>query len=57
MTTEGMKIVYTVVDRDGKPHWVRIGVGFVNKDGSINVTLDALPTNGMLQIRNWEPQS
>lgn len=51
-----MKVVYTVVERaPGKSYWVRIGVGFVNKDGSLNLKLDAVPTNGSLQVRDWEP--
>jgi hypothetical protein len=51
-----MKVVYTIVERgEGKSYWVRIGVGFVNNDGSINLRLDAIPTNGTLQIREWEP--
>ncbi|MGH7898781.1 MAG: hypothetical protein ACREQQ_12560, partial [Candidatus Binatia bacterium] len=32
--------------------WVRIGVAFDNKDGSLNVLLDALPLNGRLHIRS-----
>ncbi|MCL2449560.1 MAG: hypothetical protein FWD17_11480 [Polyangiaceae bacterium] len=49
-----MKAVYTVVDRgQGKSFWVRIGVGFTNRDGSINLRLDAIPVNGTLQIREW----
>jgi hypothetical protein len=51
-----MKTVFTVVERgQGKSIWVRIGVGFVNKDGSLNLHLDAMPTNGKLQVRDWEP--
>jgi hypothetical protein len=51
-----MKTVFTVVDRgQGKSIWVRIGVGFVNRDGSLNLNLDAMPTNGKLQVREWEP--
>lgn len=51
-----MKIVYTVVERGaGKSFWVRIGAAFVNSDGSINIKLDAIPTNGSLQLRDWEP--
>ena len=47
------KNVYTVVEgADRKPRWLRIGVAFVNHDGSLNVHLDALPTNGTLQIRD-----
>ena len=54
--TRNMKTVFTVVERgQGKSIWVRIGVGFVNKDGSWNLHLDAVPTNGKLQVREWEP--
>jgi hypothetical protein len=50
-----MKTVFTVVDRgQGKSYWVRVGVGFVNKDGSLNLHLDAVPINGKLQVREWE---
>ncbi len=51
----GMKAVFTVVERGGgKSYWTRIGVGFVNSDGSLNLRLDALPINGTLQVREWE---
>jgi hypothetical protein len=51
-----MKAVYTVVERGpGKSFWTRVGVGFVNQDGSWNLRLDAIPVNGVLQVREWEP--
>lgn len=57
MDTQNKKAVYTVIDRvDGegkRSFWVRIGVAFVNRDGSFTVRLDALPVNGSLQIREW----
>jgi hypothetical protein len=53
--TKNMKSVYTVVDRGGKSFWVRIGVGFTNRDGSLNLRLDAIPVNGTIQVRDWEP--
>jgi len=54
--TKSMKTVYTVVERGpGKSFWVRIGVGFTNRDGSLNLRLDAIPVNGTLQVRDWEP--
>jgi hypothetical protein len=28
----------------------------VNRDGSMNVTLDALPTNGKLHVRDFTPR-
>jgi hypothetical protein len=39
--------------RDGeKTFWVKIGVAFTNRDGSVNVILDALPIGtNRLQIR------
>lgn len=47
------KEVFTVVEgRQGdKGWWVRIGTAWVNRDGSLGVTLDALPVNGRLVIR------
>ncbi len=48
-----LKAIYTIVEREGaKNRWVRIGIGFVNQDGSINVRLDAMPVNGRLHVRN-----
>jgi hypothetical protein len=44
--------VFTIVERENtKPFWVRIGVAFRNKDGSLNLYLDALPVNGRLNVR------
>jgi len=31
-----------------------VGIGFVNRDGSMNLKLDAVPVNGTLQVRDWE---
>jgi len=54
---KNFKVVYTIVDRqrDGKKFWLRIGAAFENRDGSMNVLLDAMPTNGQLQIREYRP--
>ncbi|MCS6797822.1 MAG: hypothetical protein NZ898_04730 [Myxococcota bacterium] len=49
------KVVYTIVERGQKKHWVRIGAAYTNRDGSLNVYLDAVPTNGQLQIRDYRP--
>jgi hypothetical protein len=53
-----VKIAYTVVerDKDGRQFWVRVGAAFVNRDGSLNVRLDAMPVNGKLQIRDYQPR-
>jgi hypothetical protein len=51
------KYAYTVVQRkDGTSRWISIGRAFINRDHSINVLLDATPTNGKLQIREWTPR-
>jgi len=51
-----MKDVYAIyeskVEGRERSRWVRVGVAFENKDGSLNVLLDALPLSGRLQIRN-----
>jgi hypothetical protein len=51
-----MKTVYTVVSSGkGKSYWTKVGVGYLNQDGSWNLKLDAIPTNGTLQVREFEP--
>jgi hypothetical protein len=51
------RTVYTVVDRGhNKKLWLRVGVAFVNRDGSLNVRLDAMPVNGQLYIREALPR-
>ena len=51
------KIVYAIIERGARRHWLRIGLAFPNRDGSLNVRLDALPLSGQLQIRNDVPRS
>lgn len=54
--SRNLKMVYTVVERGpGKSFWTRVGIGTVNRDGSLNLRLDAIPVNGTLQVRDWEP--
>ena len=50
------KAVYTIVERNGRKHWLRIGIAFTNRDLSLNVRLDAMPVNGQLQIREPFPR-
>lgn len=51
--TKTIKDVFTIRETSIKEsRWVKIGVAFVNKDGSLNVILDALPVNGELHIRD-----
>lgn len=45
--------VYTVREaRDGgKGHWVEVGAAWTNRDGSLSLTLDAMPVNGRLIVQ------
>jgi len=50
--------VYTIVEKPDseKDFWLDIGIASENRDGSFRVKLDALPTNGTLHIRKYEPK-
>ena len=53
------KDVFTITetkDDSKKDLWSKIGVAFTNKDGSVNVILNAFPVSGRLQIRDRKPQ-
>ena len=49
---------FTIVEtgEEKKDFWQRVGSAWTNSDGSINVTLNALPVNGKLHIRAPKPQ-
>ncbi|MEK7705983.1 MAG: hypothetical protein AAB426_13555 [Myxococcota bacterium] len=49
-----IKAVYTTIEDEKleRPLFRRLGTAFVNRDGSLNVFLDALPVNGKLHIRD-----
>ena len=55
MDNSKMKIAYVITKAGPKTYWNRIGVAFVNRDGSLNVKLDAFPVNGELQLRDYIP--
>jgi hypothetical protein len=42
---------YNVVEKGGRRYWNRVGSAFHNRDGSMNIYLDALPRDGKIQIR------
>jgi len=48
------KVVYTIIEREGqeKNFWLRVGTAFTNRDDSLTVYLNALPTNNRLHIRD-----
>lgn len=43
MANGNHKVVYMIEERGGKSYWNRIGVAFVNRDGSLSVNLSAIP--------------
>ncbi len=52
-----MKVVWLITERNDRSYWTRIGVGTVNKDGSINLSLSAIPVgNGRIQVRDYTPR-
>lgn len=56
MDASKMKIVYVISERGGKNYWNRIGVAFVNSDGSLNVKLESMPLSGELHVRDYVPR-
>ena len=52
-----MKDVYVIIEnKDGRDIWQKVGTAFDNRDGSINVYLNCLPTSGKLHIREHNQQ-
>ncbi len=56
MDQNRMKIAYVITQRKDRNFWNRVGVAFVNNDGSINVKLEAVPVSGEIQIRDYLPK-
>ena len=57
MQAKQTKEVFSIIKREGKEnYWLKVGIAFVNKDGSLNVLLNAFPLNAELHIRDAEPQ-
>ena len=56
MDQNRMKIAYVITQRKDRNFWNRVGVAFVNNDGSINVKLEAVPVSGEIQIRDYMPK-
>jgi hypothetical protein len=56
MEQNKMKIAYVITQRKDRNFWNRVGVAFVNNDGSINVKLEAVPVSGEIQIRDYQPR-
>ena len=55
MHKQMFKVMCPIEKKDGTgTYWGRAGVGYRNKDESINLYLDFLPINGKLQLREEE---
>jgi hypothetical protein len=48
-----MKDVFTIIEKEewDKSIWRKVGTAFENRDGSLNIFLDAYPVNGKLHVR------
>jgi hypothetical protein len=56
MDPNKIKMAYVINERGGKSYFNRVGIAFVNNDGSLNVKLEAMPINGELHIRDYVPR-
>jgi hypothetical protein len=56
MEASRMKIVYVVLDRYSRAAYSRIGVAFVDSDGSMRVKLEAIPLSGEMHIVDYIPK-
>jgi hypothetical protein len=56
MDQSKMKIAYVITQRGTQKYWSRVGVAFVNKDGSLNVKLEAIPVSGELHVPDYVPR-
>lgn len=51
-----MKYVYVISGKGERKYWTKVGVAFVNRDGSLNCKLESLPVDGELHIRDASPR-
>jgi hypothetical protein len=56
MDQSKLKVCYVITQRGERKFWNRVGVAFLNSDGSINVKLESLPVAGDFQIRDYVPR-
>jgi len=54
METSKRKAVFTIVPREGRAYWVKIGKAVALADGTLHMKLDAPPSFGAMQLRDWE---
>lgn len=52
MDQSKVKFVYVITGKGDRKYWTKVGVAFVNRDGSLNVKLHSLPIDGEMHIRD-----
>ncbi len=52
------RVVWAITEtpEDRPDRWTRVGIAYENRDGSVTLRLDALPTSGKLQVRDPRPE-
>lgn len=50
------KVISSIPKQDGGHFWMRLGSAYTNKDGSINVYLDAIPRDNKFQLRELDEE-
>ena len=56
MEASKIKYIYVITGKGERKFWTKVGVAFVNRDGSLNCKLDSLPVDGELHIRDAAPR-
>ncbi len=56
MDASKIKMAYSISERNGKSYFNKVGIGFVNKDGSWNLKLESFPINGEIHVRDYVPR-
>lgn len=56
MDNSKVKAIYVISSKGERKYWTKVGVAFVNRDGSLNCKLESLPVDGELHIRDHLPQ-
>lgn len=57
MEQSKIKFIYVITGKGERKFWNKVGVAFVNRDGSLNCKLDSLPVDGELHIRDYVAQN
>jgi hypothetical protein len=56
MDASKIKMAYSISERNGKSYFNKVGIGFINKDGSWNLKLESFPISGEIHIRDYVPR-